>query len=379
MRPFDRTLRSLDADRHGRTVAALAVAAVLLALWAAWFRTSRVPVRASSVEGRVVVDRAVFPVHAPIGGQVRSGTDLTLGRVVREGDVLVELDDAEEHLRIGEEEARLAGFRREREAIERRLAALRAADQEAREAARAEREEAAVRLSELELGAELAREEHTRLDRLHELGGVSELELARARIESLKTMTAVDGYKLTLERLRFDQRKLAADREARLEELEGELDAVEARTATSRKTLERLEYALEKRRIRAPASGELADVEHVVPGSWLAEGERIAAIVSPGDLEVVASFAAEVALGHIERGQPARLRFEGFPWSRFGIVHARVDQVGSEAREGRVTVELTVDDDAPTEIPLQHGLVCSVEVDVDRVSPIELVLRAVGR
>lgn len=379
MASFPRSRRSLDTDGHGPAVATLAVAGGLLLAWAAWFQTARVPVRAATREGRVVVDRAVFPVHVPVAGRVRASAGLTLGRAVDAGEVLVELDDVEPRLAIDEETARLEGLVREREAVERRATALRASDQEAREAARAEREEAASRLAELRLSAELARDEHERLDRLHELGGVSELELARARIESLKTVTAVDGYEVSIERLEFDQRRLASDRAAELEVLQRELGVLDARAATARRTLARLEHALALCTVRAPAAGELAEVAPVGPGAWLGQGDRIAAIVSPGDLKVVASFAADVALGHLEPGQTARLRFDGFPWSRWGVVHARVERVGSEAREGRIQVELAVDHGQPTEIPLQHGLVCSVEVDIDRVSPAELALRAVGR
>jgi membrane fusion protein (multidrug efflux system) len=114
-------------------------------------------------------------------------------------------------------------------------------------------------------------------------------------------------------------------------------------------------------------------------GSYLESGARVAAVVSAARLEVVAEFAPEQALGRLHPGQPARLRFAGFPWSRYGVVHARVESVGREARDGRIQVELSVDDETPTEIPLQHGLACSVEVDIASVSPAELVLRSAGR
>ncbi len=379
MSSFPRSLRSLDADTHGKSFAMIGVAAILIAGWAAWFGLSRVPVRASSVDGRVVLDRAVFPVHVAVSGEVRSLSGLALGRKVEKGELLVELDDIEERLRIDEENARLAGLQREREAVERRLEALRAAAGEALEAARAERDEASMRLAELELGAELASEEHSRLERLHEMGGVSELELSRARIEALKTRTTVEGYMISLERLGFDQRKLGNDRDAELEGLARDRDAIGGRIETSRMALVRLEHALSKRSVRAPATGELAEVATIGPGAWVEGGTRLAAIVSPSALKVVASFAPEIALGHVQRGQTARLRFDGFPWSRYGVVHARVEEVGREAREGKIQVELEFDESIPTEIPLQHGLLCAVEVDIDRVSPAELVLRAVGR
>ena len=55
-----------------------------------------------------------------------------------------------------------------------------------------------------------------------------------------------------------------------------------------------------------------------------------------------------------------------------------VARVGNEPRDGLVRVELDVRR-APGCIPITHGLQGSVEVAVERVSPIELVLRAVGQ
>ena len=66
--PFSRTLRSLREDGHGRAAAALGVAGVLLAGWCAWFALSEVAVYEVSAEARLVVDRAVYPVQAAVGG-----------------------------------------------------------------------------------------------------------------------------------------------------------------------------------------------------------------------------------------------------------------------------------------------------------------------
>jgi multidrug resistance efflux pump len=109
------------------------------------------------------------------------------------------------------------------------------------------------------------------------------------------------------------------------------------------------------------------------------EGDRLAAIVPRGDLQVVADFPPPSALGRIQPGQPARLRLEGFPWTQYGSLAATVSRVASEVRNGRVRVELSVDVDQASPIPLQHGLPGSVEVQVERVAPATLVLRTAGK
>jgi membrane fusion protein (multidrug efflux system) len=101
-------------------------------------------------------------------------------------------------------------------------------------------------------------------------------------------------------------------------------------------------------------------------------------VVPAGTLRVVAAFLPAVAVGRVQPGQAARLRLDGFPWAQYGSLAATVTSVATEARDGVIRVELGLRSAPPTAMPLQHGLPGTVEVEVDRVSPATLVLRAVG-
>jgi membrane fusion protein (multidrug efflux system) len=81
----------------------------------------------------------------------------------------------------------------------------------------------------------------------------------------------------------------------------------------------------------------------------------------------------------VRAGQTARLRMFGFPWTKYGILLAEVDRVGNEPKDGLIRVELVLRSPQRTNIPLQHGLPGSAEVEVERVSPFALVLDAAGR
>ncbi len=114
-------------------------------------------------------------------------------------------------------------------------------------------------------------------------------------------------------------------------------------------------------------------------GSFVQQGDRIGAIVPEGKVRIVAYFHPGEALGRVRAGQPAKMRLQGFPWSQFGSIAARVKRVAGEVREGLVFVELAPDHSAATTIPVQHGLPGAVEVEVERVSPVSLVLRIAGK
>jgi membrane fusion protein (multidrug efflux system) len=92
----------------------------------------------------------------------------------------------------------------------------------------------------------------------------------------------------------------------------------------------------------------------------------------------VAWFPAAV-VGRLHPGQPARLRLTGFPWTQYGTMPATVADVGNEASGGRVRVELRLASARTSSIPLEHGLPGSAEVEVERISPALLVLRAAGQ
>lgn len=106
------------------------------------------------------------------------------------------------------------------------------------------------------------------------------------------------------------------------------------------------------------------------------EGDKIGSVVPDGTLRIVTEFLPAAALGKIHRGQPARLRLQEFPWAQYGTIGATVSSVAGEVRDGRVRVELGVNPQPASSIPLQHGMPGAVEIEVERISPATLILRA---
>jgi len=109
------------------------------------------------------------------------------------------------------------------------------------------------------------------------------------------------------------------------------------------------------------------------------EAESVASIVPSGRLRAVAMFPAQAAFGRIREGQAAVLRLDGYPWTEFGAVKATVGHVAQEVRDGRVRVELDLQPGSNFSGRLEHGMPGSVEVAVERISPLALVLRTAGQ
>jgi membrane fusion protein (multidrug efflux system) len=376
--PFARSMRSLDADRFRGIALAFLAAAMLLAAWAAWFVLGRVSVYEVTDRARLEVNQAVHPVDARVEGRVIS-TALTLGRQVHEGDVLIELDADEQRLRLEEEQTRLAVLSPRATSIAAEIAAEEQALDASRRAALTALDEARSQLAEAEAPARFAEVEAARFARLRGDGLVSEIEELRTRAEADRRRAATDSLRLAVQRLERSQQTEEQDRRVRLERLRSEQTRVSGEVATTTSAIRRLDNEIERRRVRAPVSGRLGEVADLRIGGFVSEGQRLGAIVPIGRLKVVAEFDPASALGRVRPGQPARLRLVGFPWTEYGSVQAVVETVAGEVRSGTIRVELAILPDGSSAVPFQHGLPGAVEIEVERISPATMVLRAGGR
>jgi membrane fusion protein (multidrug efflux system) len=375
---FSQSLRALSLDRPRRSLATAGIAVALLGAWAAWFFGAEVTVSETAETARIEVERAAHTVDAPVAGRLVTNA-LALGREVEASEVLVELDAELPKRRLAEERARLATLGPQIEALRRQLAAEEQVQRDARRAGDAAVEEGRARQIEADHAAALAREEAKRAAQMFDGGAVTELELIRARAEADKRRAALAASAHDVDRIAGEQRTRESEARSRMESLGRQIAELEGQRATCEAEIRVLEETVAKHVIRAPVRGKVGEVAPLYPGAWVREGERLGAVVPAGELRAVADFPPPAALGRLRPGQPARLKLDGFPWAQYGTVAVTVAKVASEARDGRIRVELAVKPDPTSRIPLQHGLPGSVEVDVEKATPARLVLRAAGK
>jgi multidrug resistance efflux pump len=266
----------------------------------------------------------------------------------------------------------LAALRSEIESDEQGNAAEQAAATVAVGGAEAQRRQA-------EAQAALAEEESARANRLRGEGLISEAEARRANADAQSKRAAVESMKASVARLEPELQIRRRDRDAAAAETRGDIARLESEAAASAANARRLEFEIEKRRIRAPVTGRLSECAILRPGAYITAGQQLGIIVPGSKLQVVAEFPAQAALGKIQPGQNAIVKLDGFPWAQFGTLSARVARVAGEIRDGKVRVELAVKPPDRSRIQLTHGLPGSVEVEVERISPAVLLLRSAGR
>jgi len=382
--PFERTLRSLNGYQSSTRVL-LVVAGVLgIGGFVSWAVAARVPVMKVSSQGRIEPHNAVYRLEPQGAGRVVH-SNLNLDEVVKQGDLLIEFDTRTERLELEQSKATMA-------AAEQELAVIRQqVDNKKEELAASNRvDEVAVLEAEEREGELVPRrrlaEQRAQLAASSPTGSVSEIEKLERRTDVDAVDHASKAQSLAIIRIRREQAVRRQTLTASLLGLRREELRVEGQLRELRVTINRLEYQIEKKHYKAPASGRLVDVVELGTGAFIAEGQRLGTILATdADVRVRARFPKET-VGMIQPGQIAQLKLDGYPWTIYGTVPARVTRVGTEpgiaatpeAIPGTVRVELDIETPADPRIQLKHGLTATVEIEVARVSPIALLMRAIG-
>jgi multidrug resistance efflux pump len=375
---FFRSIESLNADGFRWSIVVICLAAVLLGAWGAWFILGRVSVYAKTDMAQFAVSRSAHPIEALIDGRV-VWTTLTLEQKVEKGEIVAEIDAKPLKRQLQEERMRLAALTSQVDALQKELAAQKQALDQANSAALAEIDEAKARLREAGTLAQLAEKEAGRSNSLFARNVVSEATKDKAQAEATRQQAAVESLQFYTKKLQFKLNSGKNDRQAGLRHVESEITEIEGYIAAAAGLVERLAYEIDQTRIRAPITGRIGEVAEISVGKVVQKGDCLATVIPSGTHRIVANFSPADALGRIRPGQTAWFRLHGFPWAQHGSIAATVERVAREVRDGLVRIELGINEEQVSLIPVQHGLPGTIEVEVERISPALLALRAAGR
>lgn len=374
---YAQTMRAFAAEQPRRAYVAWLGSGVAATAWLAWFCLAGVSVHATSDSARLEVAEAPSGIDAPVEGEVLSSA-LRLGAQVKKGDVLLETDARRETLELNEAELRLQATSAKIEALNAEIAARQTALQESESAAVDSRDAAEARARETRAAADYAAEEEKRINKLAANGVSPRVTAQKAAAERKRLDAAAAALDADLRRIQGEAKAEANAARADIERLNFEARALAGDVKASEAQIARLKLEIDRHVLRAPVSGRLADVASLHAGSFVPEGQRLGVIVPKGQVQVIAEFQPSPVLGRVETGQHAELHLDGFPWSQYGVLTATVRRVDSEVRDRFVRVELDIDPASAVNPIIQHGLPGSVTVEVEKVTPAILLLRAAG-
>ena len=378
MSDFARSFQRLRAD-HGRSTLWISVtAALVLAAWIMWALLAQVSIYEVSADARVELDGATYPIDAPFAGRIVA-TSLHSGQRVRRGELLIEIDSMAEQLQLREVQVQAQGLEPQIDRLNAQIEAERSMRNEEDRAERLKAEEAESRVHEAQIPADYAAKDLVRIRALRAENFASAHDLEKAESDASQLRAAASAIEMAASRIPQDQAARNRERDVRIGRLQGEIATLEAQRATLQAETTRLNYEIERRRIRAPADGLIGEAVNLRVGAVVGDGDRLGSLVPAGRLLVVAHYPAQAAFGRIRAGQSATLRLDGFPWAEFGTVSATVADVGREVRDGKVRVELAPLPRSSFRGSLEHGMPGTLEVAVERLSPLNLTLRTAGQ
>jgi HlyD family secretion protein len=416
----------------GGVVVAMA-ALVLSALAWSFFGHADVLVTA---QGALLPDSEVRRFHAPVDGEL-ANLYIAEGQPVSKGDVLARLNARgaieaatnalQAQLKLEDAEREWKQFPEKKALMERKVAALkqalelaelqhekRASEGTARfaEAQRAQLHEARARVEDARRAREAAKLEADKYARLYALpggGGVSQLQaeskrnallaaenayvVAQARLSELGARQSQESSqaKAQLETSGQDLGKLQLQYEAAAKEVANAEEKLRLQLQTARLVAEsaaRIRFEnIDKDNfllIVAPVDGIVTDLTSTQPGDKIQANTPLGGIAPKDARAGVKIEIAEHDRAFLREGLPVKLKFNAFPYQRYGVINGTLNYISPATKlspqtkqpvyEGRVGLEQDHYVVADTRYPLRYGMTAAAEVVVRERRLIDLAL-----
>ncbi|MGO9994832.1 MAG: HlyD family efflux transporter periplasmic adaptor subunit [Steroidobacteraceae bacterium] len=217
--------------------------------------------------------------------------------------------------------------------------------------------------------------------------------LAQSRVNEL---TARQSQELTqaesqLESSGEQLKKLRLDYEAAANELATAEDKLRLQLETARAEADaasRIRFEnLDKNnflQIVAPVSGVVTDLTSTQPGDKVQANTPLGGIAPRNSHSIVKVEIAENDRAFLREGLPVKLKFNAFPYQRYGVINGTLDYVSPATKpasqtkqpvyEARVTLQRDYYQVAETRYPLRYGMTATVEIVVRERRLIDLAL-----
>ena len=168
-----------------------------------------------------------------------------------------------------------------------------------------------------------------RLRRLEEGSYVSLLQIEQQKSKALSWL----GELQALERQAIAVRRSMSQQMQSLHELPQQVKATNAAAASDLAQLEQEQVEAQARgalTINAPVDGTVS-AQLVKPGQVVQSGQPLLSLLPAGDVLEAELFVPSRAIGFIERGDNVRLRYQAYPYQKFGHQQGKVSRISRSA------------------------------------------------
>lgn len=425
----------LTAEPSRLTHAAVYTVLALVLCGLLWSFFGRADVIASAA-GALLPESEVRRVYAPVDGEL-ANLYIAEGQPVSKGDVVARLNargaieaatnalDAQLKLENAEREwqqfpekkalmERKATALKQQMEVEEHQHGLRVAEGTSRlaEGQRAQAQEARANFDEARRARDAARAEADKYARLFAMpggGGVSQIQVdgkknalqaaenayrvAQSRVGELgarqgmeysqaKSQLETSGQELTRLRLQYDAaaKEIATVGDKLRLQLQTARLLADAAARIRFENIDKDNFLL----ILAPVDGVITDVTSTQPGDKIQANTPLGGIAPKNARPVLKIEIAEQDRAFLKEGQSVKMKFNAFPFQRYGLINGRLDFISPATKpapqtkqpvyEGRVTLERDHYAVGSTNYPLRYGMTATAEIVVRERRLIDLAL-----
>jgi multidrug resistance efflux pump len=291
--------------------------AVLLAL------IMRMPetVRCSFV---LVPETGADPVQSPRQAVI-SRVGVSEGQIVKKGDELFVLQSDEirgwdTQFRTSEAELR----NREESLIKNDAASAAQIDIKT-----AEIEQAKSEVKFRESHAKTSRDLVNRMEKLAAEGGVSEVELVRARLDLAGSEKDYSVAQRTVQQVALDRKRMETERARQRGEELAEIEKLKMRVSALKSDLENTNQSMLT--IRSPYDGVVISMDQRTVGGVVQQGQVLCQLSPLNAKPKARMIVMEAGLAKLAVAQRVRYFFEAFPYQRYGAINGKLDWISPSA------------------------------------------------
>ncbi len=194
---------------------------------------------------------------------------------------------------------------------------------------KAEVEQAKSEVKFRENHAKTTRDLVTRMEKLAEKGGISEIDLVRLKLELAGSEKDFSVAQRTVQQVNLDRERMETERQRQRGEQQAEIEKLKMRIGALKADLENTQQNLLT--VRSPYDGVIISMDQRTVGSVVQQGQVLCQL-APKDAKPRARMTLnETGLPKLVVSQRVRYFFEAFPYQRYGAVTGKLDWISQSA------------------------------------------------
>ena len=174
-----------------------------------------------------------------------------------------------------------------------------------------------------------SRELVTRMEKLAKLGGESEIDLVKLKLDLAGSEKDLSVAQRTVQQVNLDRQRMDTEHGRQRAEQQSEIEKLKMRLGALKADLENTQQNLLT--LRSPYEGVIISMDQRTVGSFVQQGQVLCQL-APKDAKPHARMTLnEASLAKLAIAQRVRYFFEAFPYQRYGAVTGKLDWISPSA------------------------------------------------